>query len=286
MLPMSDKARELRNKLSKKEFKEFQFQLFDKFDKIRHEGLDEDEFTKQTEKIHKKMIEKLEKSFDKNPSLMKQKNKCLRLINFFLEESLSYYSCKPHLMTEEKVLDFLFDRLPQKYSMPFHEKKDALDILIFFYRALFVWKLIPKELYIFVKGLKKDKQFFVEHSAKYNGSPFFWDRDQSWVAEYVEWLKRRDLDFPVYPKNLTPKQYVGILEHMLVERIEHQLYLKRRELLKTHKGKTRVIKSLLVNYLHKWYSEPQSMLHDLSPLDIIILERSYSKDYEKGNYSH
>lgn len=151
MFPMSEKALELRNQLSEEEFKEFRFQLFVKLNKVRHEGLDEEEFINQTEKLHKKMIEKLVESLNKKPSIKKYRNRYLRLINFFLEESLHAYSCKPQQMTEEKVLDFLFDRFPRKYSVPFHEKKDALNILIFFYRAMFVWKLIPEELYAFVK---------------------------------------------------------------------------------------------------------------------------------------
>ena len=283
---MTKKARELRNQLSEKDFKEFQYQLFVKLNKVRHEGLDEEEFIKQTENIHRKMIEKLTESFDKDPSHRKHKNKYLRLISFFLEESLHSYSCKPQLMTEEKVLDFLFDRFPRKYSVPFLEKKDALEILIFFYRAMFVWKLIPEELYAFVKELKKDQEFFIDHSANYNGSPFFWDKEQWWVEEYLEWRAKKGLDIPVYPEDLALKRYVGILEHILIESIEHQLYLRRRELIKKYKGKKKVVKALLVIYLQEWYDKPQSMLHDLSPQDIIALERSYSKDYDEDNYSY
>ncbi|MFQ6127087.1 MAG: hypothetical protein ACE5R6_21125 [Candidatus Heimdallarchaeota archaeon] len=282
MPSLSIKARKLKKSLSEEKFRDMQFQLLEALEKDRLSGLEFDRFQVKAEKTHEKILIALKKFLDKTPSPPRRKAVYLRLINFFLDEAISYYGSDISMMTEEKVLDFLFDRFPRKYPGPSKEKKLGVRVLIFLYKALLQWKLIPEDLYLFVKKLKDEESFFITHTLNYSGSGFFWDKDEDWVNEYEEWLIKKGLAYPVYPEDIPPLPYVGPLENDLVRRIDQHLAIERRNLQKQVQNKLRTITKHLIAELNRWYSTPQDVLQGLTPRDAILLERLFVSDKVKG----
>ncbi len=275
MVLLTPKAEALKHSLNKEEFKDFSFTILDKLEKDRYNGLSLEQYQDIAENKHKKIFNALTKTLMNNPSHQKGKIVYLNIISFFLDEALYHYGTEASEMVEDKVLNFIFDRFIRKYYGSVQEKRQALRALIFLYRAMYSWKLIPEELNLFVKSLKDDEPFFIKHCNNYKGSGFFWDKNPAWEANYYNWLDRKGLALYLYPQDISSVQYVGLLENDLTRTLEPLLFLKRRELIKKYEENSPKIQEILIEEMNSWYDQPQNLLDGLTPRDVILLEREF-----------
>lgn len=160
------------SRLNEETFNEIKVKIFEKIQVETHNPSFEDNEKKWNDEHSSYIHQFISKLHQKSVS-QRSLDLYQFIIEFYLDECLSYFGKHVQYVNEIDILNLLFDRYIRKVPLPKKEIIPSLKAIYQFYKFLNEIKVIDAELLNFVHLLSKYKDFFDQRVKKNHQLDFF-----------------------------------------------------------------------------------------------------------------